>query len=129
LTVDSARPLFAGWLGEGAERLSTQAVNTTDELVALYRTGAGNRGETLLDGISAVTDFYSHFSSRGEKNEGFKLKQWTSSEFGAGARAKTDFLSSLFLTEKGTVRDVNRDNIATLTRNGRQLLADYATAN
>ena len=119
-----ARNLFAGWLGEGAEDgLSTRAENTVERLVGLYRGGAGNKGETLLDGVSAVTDFYSHESSGGENKEGFRWKQFNSSEFGAGSRAKTDFLSALFLTEKGRVKGLNRDGIAEMQKRGESLLA------
>ncbi len=126
LVEDNARNLFAGWLGTDATKLSTRAVNTAERLTALYRGGAGNKGKTLLDGVSAVTDFYSHESSGGEDKEGFRVKQELSSEFGAGARAKTDFLSALFLTEKGKVRGLNRNGITEMQNRGSKLLADYA---
>jgi len=129
LVENNARNLFAGWLGTDADKLSTRAVNTVDRLTGLYRGGAGNTGETLLDGVSAVTDFYSHESSGGEDKAGFRWKQFNSSEFGAGARAKTDFLSALFLTEKGKVRGLNRPAINEMQSRGSKLLADYATAN
>ena len=126
LSVDNARPLFAGWIGEKAKGgLSTRAVNTVDRLVALHRGGAGNKGETLLDGISAATDFYSHESSGGDDRE----KQALSSELGAGATAKTRFINALFLTSKGRVLDVDRDGIKTMQSHGARLLADYAAAN
>lgn len=129
LAENNARNLFAGWLGTDAERLSVRAVNTVDRLTGLYRGGAGNKGETLLDGVSAVTDFYSHESSGGEDKPGFRWKQFQSSEYGSGARAKTDFLSSLFLTEKGRVSGLNRQGIAEMQNRGGKLLADYAKAN
>lgn len=129
LAEGNARNLFSGWLGFDADSLSTRAVNTAERLVGLYRAGAGNKGETLLDGVSAVTDFYSHESSGGEENDGFRWKQFNSSEFGAGARAKTDFLSSLFLTEKGKVTGLNRNGMNEMQSRGQRLLADYAAAN
>ena len=129
LAETNARNLFAGWIGTDAEKLSSRAANTVDRLVGLYQGGAGNKGETLLDGVSAVTDFYSHESSGGEDKPGFRWKQFQSSEFGAGQRAKADFVSSLFLTEKNKVRGVNRDGIAEMQRRGGKLLADYANAN
>lgn len=129
LSITGARDLFAGWLGDGADSLSTRAVNTVERLVTLHVKGAGNAGETLLDGVSAVTDFYSHESSGGEEKDGFRWKQFQSSEFGSGARAKTDFLSALFLTEKGRVTGVNRGGIAEMQTRGERLLADYAKAN
>jgi phage/plasmid-like protein (TIGR03299 family) len=128
LAITGARNLFAGWLGAEAESLSTRAVNTAERLVTLHVKGAGNNGETLLDGVSAVTDFYSHESSGAEEKEGFRWKQFNSSEFGAGARAKTDFLSALFLTEKGKLTGLNRLAINEMQIRGQRLLADYAAA-
>ena len=91
-----AREAFAGFLADdkGSE-LSTRSLNTVGRLTSLFRGGAGNRGETLLDAISAVTDFYSHESSGGEEKPGFREKQTLSSEYGAGARAKTEFLGTV----------------------------------
>lgn len=123
LAEGNARNLFAGWIGTDAESLSTRAKNTVDRLVGLYRGGAGNKGETLLDGVSAVTDFYSHESSGGEEKEGFRWKQFQSSEFGNGMKAKTDFLTALFLTEKGRVSGLNRPGIAEIQSRGEKLLA------
>jgi phage/plasmid-like protein (TIGR03299 family) len=129
LAITGARHLFAGWLGSEAETLSTRAVNTVERLVALHVKGLGNDGETLLDGVSAVTDFYSHESSGGDENDGFRWKQFNSSEFGSGNRAKTDFLSTLFLTEKGRVKGIDRNGIAEMQKRGATLLLDYASKN
>jgi hypothetical protein len=129
LSITGARHLFAGWLGDGAESLSTRAVNTAERLVTLHVKGAGNNGETLLDGVSAVTDFYSHESSGGDDKDGFRWKQFQSSEHGNGMKAKTDFLSALFLTEKGRVSGLNRVGIAEMQNRGERLLKDYAAAN
>jgi hypothetical protein len=76
-----------------------------------------------------VTDFYSHESSGGEENAGFRWKQFQSSEFGSGNRAKTDFLSALFLTEKGRVKGIDRNGIAEMQKRGETLLLDYASKN
>lgn len=84
---DTAERIFAGFLG-GGEEMSTRTVNTVDRLVNLFKVGAGNRGETLGDVFSAVTDFYSHESSGGDD----RMKQWVSSEFGAAADKKAEFL-------------------------------------
>jgi hypothetical protein len=123
LASADARNLFAGWLGEGADELSTRATNTVERLVELHRGGAGNAGETLLDGIGAVTDFYSHESSGAQEKDGFRWKQWNSSEFGAGAKAKTDFIQSVITADKGRFVELNRVGIADLQRRGAQLLA------
>lgn len=119
----AARNLFAGWIGTGADSLSTRAVNTVDRLTGLYRSGAGNKGETLLDGVSAVTDFYSHESSGGEEKAGFRWKQFQSSEFGSAQRSKVDFIGALFNTRGGNVTGLNLENIATMQSRGAALLA------
>jgi hypothetical protein len=117
-----ARNLFAGFLGDGAETLSTRTKNAVERIAEISRGGAGNRGETLLDAISGITDFYSHESSGGEDKPGFREKQSLSSEFGAGMRKKSEFISELFTTEKGRVTGLNNPRIATLMEMGEGLL-------
>lgn len=87
---ENARQIFAGFIGKG-EEMSTRAENTVSRLTSLFSTGKGNRGETLGDVFSAVTDYYSHESSGGDD----KMKQFVSSEFGAGADKKDEFFSLL----------------------------------
>lgn len=130
----AAKNLFAGWLGEDAEKLSTRARNTVDRLTELYRGGAGNRGETLLDAVSAVTDFYSH-ESRGEAKgddgkadpENTRSKQWLSSEFGSAMRQKNDFLTNVFILPGKNDSDrtprLNMDRIGEFQSIGSKLLA------
>jgi hypothetical protein len=131
---ETAKNLFAGWLGEGAERLSTRTRNTIDRLVSLHRGGAGNRGETLLDAVSAVTDFYSH-ESRGEAktekgevdSENTRAKQWLSSEYGTAMRKKVEFMQSIFVlpTRKSAKQspEINFARISEFEKNGEKLLA------
>ena len=85
-----ANRAFAGFIGKG-EEMSTRSANQVDRLTALFNTGKGNRGETMADVFSAVTDFYSHESSGGDD----RMKQFVSSEFGAGAEKKSEFFSLL----------------------------------
>jgi hypothetical protein len=47
-----------------------------------------------------VTDFYSHESSGGADQPGFRMKQAISSEFGSGSRKKQDFFNALFVAKK-----------------------------
>lgn len=118
--AEKAREAFAGFIGnEDGGRLSTRSLNTVGRLVSLYRGGAGNRGETLLDVFSAITDFYSHESSGGESRPGFREKQFISSEFGSGAKAKADFYSEIF-TPDG---NFNRDGFEAMANRGRSILA------
>lgn len=68
--------------------LSSRATNTVDRLLELHTRGAGNKGESLADAFSAVTDYYTHFSSGKVENV---YKQVLSSDYGAGQVAKNDF--------------------------------------
>ena len=118
-----ARALFAGWLGEGKEELSTRSNNTVSRLVQLFQGGAGNRGETALDAFQAVTDWASHESSGGEGKPGFARKQDLSSEYGAGNRAKQDFFGNLFRFEKGVVQGIATERVSRLQQIGQALLS------
>lgn len=113
-TEADAVKLFAGFIGEG-EVMATRSSNTVDRLTELFKSGKGNRGETLADVFSAVTDYYSHESSGGED----RLKQFTSSEFGSAAEKKNDFLSSI----------INRDDRNLLMAKGNQSIQLTALAN
>lgn len=90
ISENNARSLFAGFIGRNVAEidkgLSTRALNTTGRLVQLFGGGAGNKGRDLSDVFQAGTDYYSHESSGGENT----LRQFVSSEFGAGANNKAD---------------------------------------
>ena len=127
--LDQARPLFAGWIAEETNGLSTRSFNTVGRLIELFTRGAGNRGETLLDAFSAVTDFYSHESSGGQDQPGFRMKQTISSDFGAAAKRKQDFFGQIFDVDKEVT--FNRDRFTNLVSNGRNLISamEAVTAN
>jgi len=86
---DNAKQIFAGFIGKG-EEMATRSANQVDRLTSLFSTGKGNRGETLGDVFSAVTDYYSHESAGDDR-----MKQFVSSEFGSGAEKKDEFFSLL----------------------------------
>jgi hypothetical protein len=91
-----ARKIYAGFLiGEDTAPESrtgiTRFTNQVDRLTELFSTGKGNTGRNMEDVFSGVTDYFSHYSSGGDD----KLKQFTSSEFGAGDIAKREFFSVL----------------------------------
>ena len=127
--LDQARPLFAGWIAEETNGLSTRSFNTVGRLTELFTRGAGNRGETLLDAFSAVTDFYSHESSGGQDQPGFRMKQTVSSDFGAASKRKQDFFGQIFEVDKQVT--FNRDRFENLVTNGRNLISamEAVTAN
>jgi hypothetical protein len=91
--IDSkkAKQLFTGFLTRNNPRegVSTRCLNTVDSLDNLFKRGAGNRGESYADVFSAVTDYYTHNSTRGGGKS--KSNQYVSSEFGLGRMNKQSF--------------------------------------
>ncbi len=94
ISQDRTKRVLLGYIGDGKE-MATRSLNQVDRMVNLFSTGKGNNGRTVLDMVSAVTDFYSHESS-GTKQE-TNWKQFQSSEIGSGAKAKSDFINRLAL--------------------------------
>ncbi len=93
-----AKAIFTGHLVGETEidapdfEVSTRTVNRVDRLLELFHDDSkGNHGRTLADAFSAVTDYYSHESAGGEDT----WKQFVSSEYGSGNRAKQDFWSMI----------------------------------
>lgn len=109
LDVPGARQLFAGFLGRAispeaaVKGLSTRAANTVSRLGELFVSGRGNRGETVADAVSAVTDYYSHYSSGKDADP---LKQVISSDYGSGNNAKRAFWG--IVTDEGDKRENTR---------------------
>lgn len=88
VTEASAKEIFAGFIvrEDEIEEVSTRSANQINRLGELFKTGKGNRGENFADVFNAFTDYYSHESSGGDD----KFKQFASSEFGSGNRAKSE---------------------------------------
>jgi len=84
VTGTTAGNFFTGLHSPVVAKPSTQLINKVDELQSLFRSGRGNRGQTLADVFSAVTDYYTHQSSRSEN----PWRQIESSEYGFGATMK-----------------------------------------
>ena len=122
VTPADARSLFAGWAGADTNGMSSRTFNTVTRLAELFQRGAGNNGETLLDAFSAVTDFYSHESSGGADQPGFRVKQALSSEFGSASRKKQDFFSNLFTVDKSKTPVFQRASFDQMVNNGRTLI-------
>ena len=91
LKKENASRLFTGFLmrNNPREGLSTRCINTVEQLDTLFVKGAGNRGENYADAFSAVTDYYTHNSTRGGGKN--KANQYYSSEHGLGRMNKSSF--------------------------------------
>lgn len=91
IDTTNARSLFAGWSlrNDKEKELSTRGLNKINRLTELFVSGAGNSGKNRADAFSAVTDYYTHESTR---NRGANVgSQFVSSEFGLGRMAKQNF--------------------------------------
>lgn len=91
IKVQDARSLFAGWLVRNDEEkeITNRGLTKINRLTELFVNGAGNSGKNRADAFSAVTDYYTHESTRGRgQNTG---SQFVSSEFGLGRNAKQNF--------------------------------------
>lgn len=95
MRAEEARNMFAGWtLRNDKEKImSTRGMNKVNRLTDLFLTGKGNEGKNRADAFSAVTDYYTHESTRNAaENVG---KQYVSSEFGLGRMAKQNFWNAI----------------------------------
>ena len=99
ISSKKANALFTGFLmrNNPKEGLSTRCLNTVSTLNTLFKKGAGNRGENYADAFSAVTDYYTHNSTRGKGK--VKTNQYVSSEFGLGRMNKQSFWTVVNNTE------------------------------
>ncbi len=89
-----ASNLFAAFVGEGDEEaaLSQRSLNQVETLARLFKSGKGNKGETLLDAFSAATEYYTHMSAGDSEDT---MKQFESSEFGNASEKKIEFFDCL----------------------------------
>lgn len=88
---ETARCFFAGFVSVNPdEALSTRAENTVIELVNLFQHGKGNNGDDMSDTFSAITDYYTHVAASADEGQEARWKNFVSSEFGAGKKAKMD---------------------------------------
>lgn len=124
-----AEQIFAGFIGEEGEDISTRSMNQVKRLTELFAKGKGNNGEDLLDVFSAITDFYTHESSAPKAlgpdadespDAALLQRQIESSEMGDGARQKLNFykLCVKFLE--------NREVFSATVKVGNDLIVSYA---
>lgn len=121
MTVDGANQLYAGWLtrssvanGESRD-LGPKTLGKVNRLTELFENGKGNGGANRADAFSAVTDFYTHESTR--KSGQNVTRQVFSSEFGLGRMAKADFWN--------VIR--NDRSVSSYVASGKRALASLAT--
>ena len=91
--VQTAREIYAGAIGEKAEKLTTTARNTVDGLTALFQRGDGNNGRTLADVVNGFTQYGTRGFETSRKDTFTRLE---SSEFGGMADRKAEFVRTIF---------------------------------
>jgi hypothetical protein len=91
--VQAAREIYAGAIGEKAEKLTTTARNTVDGLTALFQRGDGNNGRTLADVVNGFTQFGTRGFETTRKDTFTRIE---SSEFGGMADRKAEFVKGIF---------------------------------
>jgi len=113
IDATTAERLFAGFVvnNDEAETLSTRARNIVARLLDLFHGGRGNKGQTLGDLFSAVTEYYTHENAGNTNNP---WKQLNSAMFGNGQQRKADAFRLL-------QRDDEREALVAL---GARLLQD-----
>lgn len=104
-----AERLFAGYLGEGDDKLSTRTRNTVTTLGELHVNGLGNRGRTEFDALNAYTQL---LTRGGEDSKVPAGRRFASGEFGSNADAKAEFMR--FLTDPETDLAATEDHGKTL---------------
>ena len=116
MKTDKARDLFAGWMirsnnEEGGKDLGPKTLTKVNRITELFEKGKGNSGENRADAFSAVTDYYTHESTR---NSGKNVaRQVFSSDYGLGRVAKSSFWN--------VIR--NDDSVNAFAANGKKALA------
>lgn len=94
--LTQAERILLGFVAEGKKELSTRAENTANRMKELFVRGAGNSGDTMLDLLSGVTEYYTHESSGKNDDQSAMInKQFASSEFGAASVRKAGFFQAL----------------------------------
>ena len=95
ISLQEAQQLYTGFLTRNNPRegVSARCLNTVERLGELFTRGAGNRGENYADAFSAVTDYYTHNSTRGGGKN--KASQYYSSEHGLGRMNKNAFWTTV----------------------------------
>lgn len=88
VSQDEAQAFMLGFLSRSDKsgKVSTRKANTVAELVGLFASGRGNKGQDRSDLFQGLTEFYTHRSAGGDDVG----KQYMSSEFGDGADAKEE---------------------------------------
>lgn len=119
--VEVARWAYAGELArhnadfkisttKTGEQRENRARNTTEELVGLFQSGAGNKGETRADLLNGYTQYF----TQGRKDT--KRNVWSivaSSEFGLNADRKAAFFDALTDEKRfGELIEVGKEALA-----------------
>jgi hypothetical protein len=97
--------IVAGYVSApDADKLSTRAKNTVQDVATLFKTGRGNNGENEFDLLNAWTE-YNTEGTRDGKSKVDSFKRFQSAEFGGNADSKADF-ANLLTSNRAGLKDV-----------------------
>lgn len=89
--------------------LSTRSKNAADEIVSLYKTGAGNRGKTAYDLLNGATDYWTNGGGTGKKST--KWERVAKANFGGAAEHKQAFVNMLMGRDFVELAEIGRKSL------------------
>lgn len=90
MTLDGFRAFAAGlFTNDGSDSLSTTSFNRVSEMEILFQRGKGNKGETVYDGLNAITEYFTSGNGVGSSKVTL-AKRVASANFGRGADWKRE---------------------------------------
>lgn len=90
MSLQTAENLIAGFIKEDNKPgLSVRSLNQGKEMVNLFLSGKGNKGETRYDLLNGVTEYYTHYACT------VPARSMMSNMFGAYAESKVEMLDTL----------------------------------
>lgn len=103
VSLEDAKRLVLGYFAQAtdSEQLATNSFNATDEILALFRNGAGNKGQTLYDLLNGATDYWTNGDGTGSDTS--KATKVYKAQFGVAADHKSAF-SNLLLCDANALK-------------------------
>lgn len=104
VTLEDAKRLVLGYFVQvtEAEQLAANSFNAADSILALFRNGQGNKGQTLYDLLNGATEYWT--SGDGTGSDASKEAKAYKSQFGLAADHKNQF-ANLLLCDADTLKE------------------------
>ena len=112
VTTDQARVWLTGFENRKQVSDSTQKKNRVEQMIHLFESGKGNAGENKADLFSAVTEYYTHETSKNSRSN------YYNSEFGRGSESKREAFFAV-TDREGFEKTMSRGQSVINTRNAK----------